>query len=551
MPRTRTRVKRTRTKNSKKRILLVSCVLLLTLFFISIIFSIINMGNKRIIKGVKIGDIDVSNLTQEEAKEKVTNWYENVVLSDVEAKYEDMKETISIKQIGNTIDIDKLVREATVIGRKGNIIRNNYEILFTLLFSKKIETNIELNSENIEKEIKEITSKIPNIMIDSDYYIEENNLIIKKGKKGVQINKEAFKQELNKTILKEENREFIIPVKEVNPTEIDIEQIHREIYKEAKNASISENPIKVEPEINGVDFAITVEEARELLNEEKEEYSIPLNITMPDVTLAKLGTKAFPEKLGEFETVYSTENANRVTNLQLASEKVNGTIVLPGEIFSYNKVVGARTIAKGYKEAAVYAGGKVVNGIGGGICQLSSTLYNAALYANMEITQRANHMFLTSYVPVGRDATVSWGTLDFCFKNTRKYPIKIVSIVKNGVVTTGIYGIKEEKEYEILIESRVTENIPYTTRYVKDYTMNEGKEEIKQYGSNGAKSETYKIVKDGNDIISTTLISTDEYSPLERIIKKGTKKVQGVNSTPVEETNSINPEILDTIRELE
>ena len=165
------------------------------------------------------------------------------------------------------------------------------------------------------------------------------------------------------------------------------------------------------PHVNGVDFAISIEDAKKLLEEEKEEYIIPLNITEPEITLEKLGKEAFPQLLGTFSTTYNTSNKNRVTNLELASEKIDGTIILPGETFSYNKIVGERTIAKGYKEAAVYSGGKVVDGIGGGICQISTTLYNAVIYANLQITERSNHRFLTSYVTAGRDATVSWGTI--------------------------------------------------------------------------------------------------------------------------------------------
>ena len=182
-------------------------------------------------------------------------------------------------------------------------------------------------------------------------------------------------------------------------------------------------------------------------------------------------------------------------------------------------------------------------------------MYNAAVYANLEITQRINHRFLTSYVTAGRDATVSWGTIDFCFKNTRKYPIKIVSIVKNGVVTTAIYGIKEEKEYDISIESNIIETIPYTVNYVKDDSLNQGEEQIAQYGANGAKCETYKVVKEKDVVVSRTLLSSDTYSPLEKIIKRGSKSVQGVNAQPVEDDevklNELNPELLDAIKELD
>lgn len=553
MARVNTRIQN-RMKTKGKVIGLTGIILLLFFVFFSVIFSLVNLGNPKIARGVKIGKIDVSNLTQEEATQKVEKWYQEIAQSNISANYQEVEETIHIEQFHSEIDIDKAVKEACLIGKSGNIVKDNYTILFSMIFSKKIEIPISLNQEEIDRKIEEINAKIPNALKESNYYIEEDKLIIIKGKSGVQIEKEKFNQELRATMIKEENRTFKIPVKELSPKEIKISDIHKEIYKQAQNASITKEPIEVKPHINGIDFAISEEEAEAILKEEKEEYIIPLTITIPEMTLDKLGQEAFPHILGTFSTTYNMENKNRVTNLELASEKIDGTIILPGEIFSYNKIVGERTIAKGYKEAAVYSGGKVVDGIGGGICQLSSTLYNAVIYANLEITSRSNHRFLTSYVTAGRDATVSWGTIDFCFKNTRAYPIKILSNVKNGVVTTQICGIKEEKEYEVVIESIVTEVIPYSINYIRDTAMKQGEEEIKQYGANGAKSMTYKIVKQNGIMISKTLLSSDTYHALERIIKTGSKKIQEVNAQTQEEKqneNELNPELLETIKELD
>lgn len=551
----RLKIRNQNRKNARGKVIgLTAIILLLFLVFFSVIFSLLNLSNHKIVRGVKIGKIDVSNLTQEEATKKVEQWYKEIALSDLSANYQEVEETITIEQFHSTIDIDKAVKEACLIGKSGNILKDNYTILFSMLFSKKVELPILLKEEEIDRKIEEINAKIPNALKESNYYIEEDKLIIIKGKSGVQIEKEEFKQQLKNTMIKEEDRTFNIPVEELSPKEINISNIHKEIYKQAQNASISKEPIEVKPHVNGVDFAISEEVVEAILKEEKEEYIIPLTITIPEITLDKLGQEAFPHVLGSFSTTYNTENKNRVTNLELASEKINGTIILPGETFSYNKIVGERTIAKGYKEAAVYSGGKVVDGIGGGICQLSSTLYNAVIYANLEITSRSNHRFLTSYVTAGRDATVSWGTIDFCFKNTRTYPIKIVSNVKNGVVTTQICGIKEEKEYEVVIESIVTEVIPYTINYIRDTSMKQGEEEIKQYGANGAKSMTYKIVKQNGIIISKTLLSSDTYHALERIIKTGSKKTQEVNAQTQEEgqnRNELNPELLETIKELD
>lgn len=519
-------VKKRKEQSNKKiqsKARMATRVILLFILFLCVIFFLLPIKENKIVKGVKIGEIDVSNLTQEEAKEKVEQWYKRIGLSDIVVVYQDVEETITVEQFNGFIDSNQLVKEAYLVGKSGNIIKDKYQMLCSMILKKKIEINIKLNEEKLDKKMEEMNAKLPNALKESNYYIEGDNLIIKKGKSGILIEKEKFKEELKEAIEKEENRKFMIPTKQVSPKEINIEKIYEEIYRESKNAVVTKDPIQVHPHVIGIDFAITKEEVKQMLEQKKEEYDIPLIITMPEITLEKLGKEAFPNLLATFSTRYNIENKNRVTNLELVSKKINGTILLPDETFSYNKTVGERSIEKGYKEAAVYSDGKVVNGIGGGICQISSNLYNTAVYANLEIITRSNHRFIPSYITAGRDATVAWGTIDFCFKNTRTYPIKIMCSVKNGIVTTEIYGTKEEKEYEIMVENTITEIIPYTVNKIKDHNLPQGSQVIKQYGANGVKSVTYKIVIYNGEVISKTILSKDSYSPLEGIIKIGTK----------------------------
>ena len=512
----------------KKILIIFITIFILFLLVFSVIFSIININNSKILIGIKVDNIDVSNLNINEAKDRIDSWNEENNKKSITLSYKELEENIIISSIVENNDIETAVEEAYKIGRSGNIIQNNYTILNVILAGKNIKSSITYNEEEIDKKIDEINSKLPGAVIQNSYYIEGNNLIIKKGTSGIQVKREELKEKIKNTI-KSENKEIKIMVENITPGQIDIDKIHNEIYKKAQNAYVSQNPTKVNPEVNGVDFAITLDEVKNMLKEEKEEYIIPLKVTVPEVTINNLGEEAFPDKLGEFSTRYDASNKNRSTNLELASAKIDGTIILPGEIFSYNKIVGERTISAGYKEAAIYSGGKVVDGIGGGICQLSTTLYNTVVYANLEVTSRSNHRFTTSYVEVGRDATVSWGTIDFCFKNTRAYPIKVVSKVEGGVAKVSIYGIKEEKEYDVTIQSTLIERIPYTINYIDDETLEEGKEIVEQYGIEGAKSITYKIVKYNGMVVSKTVLSTDTYSALERIIRRGTKKTEEVS----------------------
>ncbi len=516
--------KRSRKVNKKKNIVLInSIIVVMALILFSVIFSILNMGNNRTILGIKIEGIDVSNLSQEEVTSKINNWKQELLNSEINLKYEELEENISTQEIIDNIEVESAIQEACKTGKEGNIIQNNYEILFTMLFGKNISINLNINEENIDKQIEEIDGKLPGAVIENNYYIEESNLIIKSGQEGITTKKEELKKQIEDE-LKKQNKETIeIPVQEVSPKEIDLEKIHDEIYKEPENAYIKEEPVEIHPHVNGVDFAITVAEAKDIIKEKKEEYTIPLKITVPEKTIDSLAGEAFPVSLGEFVTRYDVKDQNRSENLAIASKKIDGTIILPGETFSYNKVVGERTISEGYKEAGQYIGGKLVNGIGGGICQLSSTLYNAVLYANLEIVARTNHGYLCAYINGGRDATVVYGSIDFQFKNTRKYPVKIKSTVRNGVVEVAIYGIPEEKEYEVVIEDEIVETIPNTTTYIDDNTLEKGTEITEQQGFEGAKSITYKVLKYQGVVESKTLLSNDTYKPMETVIRRGTK----------------------------
>ena len=524
-------------KNPINKLFIILAIIIF-IILISVIFALTNITNENILNNISIMGIDVGNLSKEEAKKAVSDVVNKKLEEEITLKKNDYETSITPNQINANFNIDTAIDRAYNIGKDGNIITNNYSILLTIIFGKDIQCDFSYSAESMDKKISDISSKLPNSVRQSSYYIENENLIIVKGVQGLEIKKEDLENRIINQIKNINNTSNIIeiPTENVVPENIDLEKIRNEIYKEAESAYISQNPTTVHPSVDGVDFAISLEEAEKILSEEKEEYTIPLKITKPEKTLTDLGEEAFPDKIATYSTRYDPSNLNRSNNLSISAEKIDGTILLPGETFSYNQTVGERTIAEGYKEAGAYAGGKVVQDVGGGICQTSSTLYNAALLANLEIVDRSNHQFLTSYVAAGRDATVSWGTIDFQFKNNRTYPIKIEASAKNGVCLMSIYGIKEETEYEVVIQSEVLSYIPYTIKYEDDTGLAEGKEIVAQSGYRGCKSETYKVLKLNGQIISKTLLSKDTYDPMTRIIRRGTKKSK---ETISKQTNEI------------
>ena len=469
-------------KPNKSKIILILIIILLIIFLSSIIFSILNMGNNNILRGISVDGIDVSNMSKKDAISKITNIVDNKLKSDLKVSYGDDKEiNLNLSTLGVKYDINKAINEAYNIGREKNIIFNNYDILTTFLGKKDISLDISINEDNLSQFISTVSANIENKLVQSDYYIEDKELIITKGTAGDILQEEMFKNELYEILanFNSSEQKIEVSVQHVDPKEIDIEQIYNDVHKEPKDAYYEEDPFKVYKEVQGIDFDI--EKAEKIINSSSDdkEYKIPLKYTKAKNTLEDLNVDIFKDLLGKSSTKYDDRNENRANNLKLAASKIDGIVLSPGEEFSYNKVVGERSISAGYKEAKIYAGGAVIDGLGGGICQISSTLYNAVMFANLKVTERHNHQFITSYVEAGRDATVAYGSKDFKFVNNWTYPIKINVSINSGVAKVEIYGIKEETEYNISFDIETVSEKEFDIKYQDDNSLEKRKWENK------------------------------------------------------------------------
>lgn len=502
-------------------VVLILIVLALTL---STIFAIINSRTNKIVKGIFIENVYVSNITEEEAKQILTELVEKTMQNEIVFKYKEIETPITYEALEVNFDIESAIKEAYSLGRSGNIFENNFEILRTWINGKNIQLKFNFDENVIKQVCENINNSSVDAIVEASYYVENDKLIITSGKKGIKVNEEELMQTVNNTIKLNSDSSIIIDVQvaEVEPSPIDLEKIRSEIYKEVKDAYYTNDPFTIYPEVNGVDFDI--ENAKSIISESKEQYEIPLIITKASKTVQDIGTEAFPDLLATFSTKYNAGETNRTTNLKLSAGKIDGTVLLPGDEFSYNKIVGERTVEAGYKMAATFSGGKVVDGLGGGICQISSTLYDAVVMANLDVTVRRNHQFVTSYLSGGKDATVVWGSQDFKFVNSRKYPIRITATVSGGVATVQVWGVKEEVEYDITIETKKTASIPYTTQYIKDSSLPKGTQKVVQNGNNGSKYEAYKVMRLNGEVVSRTLLSKDTYNAKNKIVKIGTKQ---------------------------
>lgn len=518
-------------KQKKNIFIFINIAILVFLIGIfSIIFALMNATKSVIVNGVSIKGIDVSNLSMSEAKSKIEEALNIELNNSIKLSANEYETTLNTSQIEFEYNISKAIEDAYSVGRNGNIIQNNYEILMAAFFCKDIMPEYTYNKDTLNYIVDSIESKIPGLVSQATYYREGETLIITPGTDGIKVNKDKLKEDIVNTIVNENAVEILqnnkpvcleIPIEQTKADAIDIEQIHQDIYTEPKDAYYEENPFKIYVEVEGVDFAISMEEAKGIIAENKEEYRIPLKITPASKTINDIGTEAFPYVISSFTTRYDASNVNRSQNLAIATSKINGTVLMPGEEFSFNQVVGKRTIEEGYKDAKIYQDGKVVDGLAGGICQISSTLYNAVIQANLEIVERRNHSFTTSYVKAGRDATVVYGVIDFKFKNTRTYPIKIEGSVNSGIAEFNIHGIKEEVEYTVDLAPVVTASIPYATQYIPDPSLMPGQQVLVQAGGSGCKVTTYKETKLDGKLVSREIISTDTYQPMKAIIRVG------------------------------
>lgn len=511
-------------KSKAKIVLLTAVILVIILAILSTIFAIINIPNNKIINGITIGKIDVSKLTQEEAISLLKEVYATKMESQIFLAHGEYETSVTYQALEVDFQIEKAVKKAYAIGRNGNLFKDNIDILKSWTKGQNVEIEATIDNDMISQIAQNINNNIDGAVEEASYYIEKENakLIIISGKEGLKVDEKQLLEDIYMVLDEntEDAQKLDVPVVQAIPEEINIEKIHEEVYKEVKDAYYTTNPFTIYPEEDGVDFS--VEDAKTMLTEEKEKYEITLTITKPSKTVKEIGTEAFPDLLATFSTNYQASNVNRTTNLKLAANKVNGTVLLPNQEFSYNKTVGERTPEAGFKNAAVFSGGKVVDGIGGGICQISTTLYDAVIMANLNVTVRRNHQFVTSYVPAGKDATVVWGSQDFKFVNTRKYPVRITATVSGGVATVQVWGVKEEVEYDITIETKKTATIEYTTQFVQDPSLPAGQQKVVQAGSNGRKVEAYKVTRLNGQIVSKTLLSKDTYNPMKKIVHVGT-----------------------------
>ena len=283
-----------------------------------------------------------------------------------------------------------------------------------------------------------------NSLTETTWDATDTSLVIHKGKAGVTADEEQLKEAVKQAIEDCNFGETIeCPSVTTDIQAVDFEAIAADINREASNATLDpNNGYAVVDSVTGRSLNVDTASAQYEAADEGTDVTVSIDVTEPTITTAMLEQNLFADVLGSYSSTVTGSSA-KMTNISLAVQACNGTILMPGEEFSYNGHVGETTEARGFQTAAVYKDGKVEYETGGGVCQGSSTIFAALLYTDLEVVQRQCHSMIVTYVPYGMDATVYWTQPDFRFKNNHNYPVKLQMDFSNSVITVTIIGTKE------------------------------------------------------------------------------------------------------------
>ena len=397
------------------------------------------------------------------------------------------------------IDVSGLT-ESNAIKKLNNSLYNKDSI--ELFYGDK-KYNLSLNEINFKFKVEDAVNTAINIGRESDFF---------------NVDTDYNKAKLN---------EYINNLSK----EIDITPVDATITVENNNFNISK-------EVYGVNLkkeALLSEIDKNIKNKKFGNINIYTETINPKYTYEKLAN--INTLLGQYETKFNSKNQNRVSNIKLAINKINNVLIDYNEEFSFNNIIGKRSTEQGFKSAPIIVNGEMQLGMGGGICQVSSTVYNAALYSGLEIVQARNHSIPSGYIEKGRDATVSYGNIDLIFKSNYKSPILIKNEVKDNKIITTIYGNENDKKI-VDIRTDISGIIKPKIIEKESKSLYEGETRIESKGRDGYKVKTYRVYKneDGSSI-NEELINESYYPPKNKVLIKGTKK-------KVDTTKNLNSEII-------
>ncbi len=477
-----------------------------------------------IFPNVYVAGINVGGLDKEQALERVEQGVsESYGVNTLIVRLPDRTLSFTPQEVKFSIDVGQAVDKAYEYGRDGdkydmyraynNALTNDHYI--------DVDADVSIDRDAIRSIIDEAAADISSQLVQSSYEITDSSIIVHVGSAQRELDADALYETVCSAFLMGDFSTIEFDVKTVSPGGVDLDAIYLEINREAADAYYDEDTGEIVNEVIGCTFDLQSEKEMLAIAPENSDYIIQLQITQPQMTAEMLGGKLFAHTLGSCDSEMTGSNYNRTNNVTLACEAINGTILYPDDIFSFNNIVGERTEAKGYLEAGVYVGGQTQNELGGGVCQVASAIYLSALRANLEIVEREPHQFLVTYVPMGCDATIYWGYYDFKFKNNTDYPIKISTWVEGSYVHCVLYGTNETGEY-VEMTYKVLSTTPYEEEIEEDPDKPADYSAVTQSPYTGYEVKSYRnLYSASGELIETTYEAYSNYQVRNKITVVG------------------------------
>ena len=509
--------RRKRRKNRNRLLIAAIFLLLIFLFVIKPCYM-----KNTVADGVKVCGEDLGGMTKKEAKSAISKKAKKInTAKPLTFVYKQEEATIEAFELSPEADITGSLETAFRIGKTGSVFSRLADIASAKFGGRDLEMEITLDYKSLEKILNPVVSAVPGSAQPAEYEISDDGITVTPGNEGMMADFDSLYNDISARIFNRKKGRIEISVKKSSYDDITAEEIYKKFHSEVKNAEFiktESGDITISPSSEGIDFDIDA--AQNILDKADGEIcTIPIEYIKPDITTDELKDKLFTDELSSYNSTYGMGNSDRNINVELSCSKMNGTQLLPGEIFSYVGAVGQGTYEEGYVDANIYADGQVMTGVAGGICQGSSTLYSAVLFADLDIVQRVNHSMPVGYVPRGMDATIAVPYIDFQFRNSTNYPIKIIATTVGGLMEIRILGYNEHPSKEVEITNKLISTTPFKTKEVLNTDLAPGTEYIKQNGTDGYVVETYKTIKFNGEEQSTVLVATSKYDPINKIVE--------------------------------
>ncbi|ACV63077.1 VanW family protein [Desulfofarcimen acetoxidans DSM 771] len=417
--------------------------------------------SQKVVQGVTIRGIDLSELSLQEGLNKLQSLEEKIRETKIFLKYEYQTYRLSIDNSGVRLDKQAIMNQALSAGHSGSLFRRWSEQYHIEKYGLEIPVKINIDKHFLEASLARITSDITIHPRNAAIHINERNEI------------------------------EIIP----------------------SAAGLKADPAQACIKLIG---ALEADRSEEIID-------LKMVSVAPEHTTDEIRAMGINTLLSAYKTEFESDNLSRSYNITVAAAALDGLLVPPGKTISFNEIVGPRSTEAGYKDAGVIVNNELVQGTGGGVCQVSTTLYNSVLLAGLEIVERTNHSLPVSYVPIGRDATVVYNSVDFKFRNNTNKHVYIKTITGNSSLTVKIFGSNKSKR-DVELRTWITDTIEPQTVYKIDTALLEGQESVKQEGSKGYYAEGIRVIYNNGLMEATKPLPQSKYKPVNKVISVGSLK---------------------------